>query len=208
MPPDDLDALVPVFDPTFARGREAGSIGTASAERLISHSLGFAEAIGDPPGSLADLGSGGGVPALVLAYCWPGTQVTMIESQLRRVRHLRAALDELGIAAHLRHARAEDVAREMPEHFAVVTARSFGPPAAVAECAAPLLEVGGRLVVSEPPDDPGRWPAEPLRDLGLAPAVITTARHGTATFAVITKRAPTPDRYPRRTAALRRRPLW
>jgi 16S rRNA (guanine527-N7)-methyltransferase len=70
------------------------------------------------------------------------------------------------------HARAEDVGRD-PERRGTadaVTARSFGSPAVVAECAAPLLRVGGRLLVSEPPDAPGRWPADGLAALDLSPS--------------------------------------
>ena len=55
-----------------------------------------------------------------------------------------------------------------------MTARSFGPPAATAECAAPLLAVGGLLVVSEPPDGPDRWPADALAALGLEPSDSTS----------------------------------
>ena len=57
--------------------------------------------------------------------------------------------------------------------FDGVLARSFGRPAVLAECAAPLLRVGGWLLVSEPPrsdledGQDVRWPAEPLRQLGL-----------------------------------------
>ena len=60
-------------------------------------------------------------------------------------------------------------------------ARSFGPPAATAECAAPLLRPGGALVVSEPPGGAGdRWDADGLAALGLARE--TTEVVGGATF--------------------------
>ena len=67
-------------------------------------------------------------------------------------------------------AAAEDAGRdaEWRGGFDLVTARSFGAPAVVAECGAPFLRVGGRLVVSEPPSDgPTRWPVEGLAAVGL-----------------------------------------
>jgi hypothetical protein len=66
-------------------------------------------------------------------------------------------------------ARAEDTGRSPQWRAQVdaVAARSFGPPATVAECAAPLLRINGVLVVSEPPEETDRWPAGGLAPLGL-----------------------------------------
>ena len=86
----------------------------------------------------------------------------------------------------------------------VVTARSFGPPGVTAECAAPLLEVGGRLLVSEPPAGTGeRWPEGPLSRLGLRAEGVG----GEAARVMVLRQAePCPERYPRR--APHKRPLF
>jgi 16S rRNA (guanine527-N7)-methyltransferase len=87
-------------------------------------------------------------------------------------------------------------------------ARSFGPPAVTAECAAGFLPVGGLLVVSEPPadDEPeGRWPPAGLAELGFGPA----ARLGTPTAGFV--RIPCVedhDRWPRRVGIPAKRPRW
>jgi 16S rRNA (guanine527-N7)-methyltransferase len=129
--------------------------------------------LGEGPAVVFDLGSGGGLPALPCALARPETRWVLIESQLRRADHLTSAVRrlDLGDRVDVVHARAEEVGRSERRGTAdVVTARSFGPPAVVAECAAPLLAVGGRLVVSEPPDaDPDRWPVAPLGQLGFRP---------------------------------------
>jgi 16S rRNA (guanine527-N7)-methyltransferase len=90
-----------------------------------------------------------------------------------------------------------------------VVARSFGSPAVTAECAAPFLEVGGILVVSEPPDRGAsvRWPVEGLADLGLAP-VASGGHRGRFGYQVVEKQVPTPDRFPRRTGIPAKRPLF
>jgi 16S rRNA (guanine527-N7)-methyltransferase len=100
-----------------------------------------------------------------------------------------------------------------------VVSRSFGPPPVVAECAAPLLRVGGHLVVSEPParedgtdgSGPTRWPPEDLAALGLEPdppPLESDPRATAAGFARFIQARPCPDRYPRRAGVPVRRPLF
>src|SRR5205823_10985298 len=109
------------------------------------------------------------------------------EAGERRARFLEDTVVALGWAGRVAvvRARAEDVGRrtELRATMELVTARGFGPPPVTAECAAPLLLVGGLLVVSGPPGgDAGRWPPELLRPLGLAPLRIV---EGAATYAVL-----------------------
>jgi 16S rRNA (guanine527-N7)-methyltransferase len=99
--------------------------------------------------------------------------------------------------------------------FSLVVARSFGPPAVVAECGAPFLCPGGILVVSEPPPPPvdggrtgpegGRWPGRALAELGLVPQDPSQDRFG---YQVLRQAEPCPDRYPRRTGIPSKRPLY
>ena len=159
----------------------------------------------------ADLGSGGGVPALVLAVRFPETAWVLVEAAARRAAFLREAVEQLGLGARAAvvEDRAEAVGRE-PRYrgtFDVVTARGFGPPAVVAECAAPLLRVGGRLTVSEPPGGaPARWPAAELAVLGLAPAASVEAAG--ATYQVLRQVEACPPRWPRRVGIPAKRPLF
>ena len=104
--------------------------------------------------------------------------------------------------------RAEVVGRSTLRGSAgAVVARSFGVPAATAECGSPLLAVGGLLVVSEPPPPPqtGRWPAAGLGLLGLE----ATARVGDGpSVQVLAQRTPCPDAYPRRDGVPSKQPLF
>ena len=89
---------------------------------------------------------------------------------------------------------------------AIVVARSFGAPAVLAECVAPLLAVGGLLVVSEPPGGDGsRWPAGGLAEVGLA---ALDAVPGPPALFRAAQTVPCPDRYPRRVGIPAKRPLW
>ena len=149
------------------------------------------------------------MPGLVLATVWPGSTLYLIESMGRRSAFLSRAVQtlELNLVVVI-HARAEEVGRDpsLRGTFDLVTSRGFGPPAVTAECAAPLLKVGGRLIVSEPPEpDPGRWPPAGLNEVGLS--LDDRVRLG-ATFVVLIQEAACPARIPRRPGIPTKRPLF
>jgi 16S rRNA (guanine527-N7)-methyltransferase len=203
------DALIGVLE----RARELGFLGPGPIEQQVDHADGFAAVLEeldvDPSAALADLGSGGGVPGLVLLVRRPSARGLLVESMQRRAAFLRRAVAALGLGnrAAVAEERAESVGRsDARGTLDVVVARSFGPPAVVAECAAPLLRVGGLLVVSEPPEDAGpRWPAEGLRRLGLEPGAI--ADHGFR-YHWSRQAALCPDGYPRGIGRPSKRPLF
>ena len=135
-------------------------------------------------------------------------RVVLVESSERRAAFLSKAARLLQLEVEVRAERAETTGRgPLREGADVVTARSFGSPTVVAECAAPLLLLGASLVVSEPPTtSPSRWPAAGLAALGLGPAreVEVAGFH----FAVLCKDDKCPARYPRRPGVPAKRPLF
>jgi 16S rRNA (guanine527-N7)-methyltransferase len=146
---------------------------------------------------------------LVLAAHWPESSWLLIEAGQQRAAFLRRTVVALGWETRVVVAatRVEEVGRG-PERAAMelVTARSFGPPAVTAECGAPLLQPGGRLIVSEPPEGSApRWPAGPLEALGLMPRRLV---HGEASYMVLVQVTRSPDRFPRRTGVPAKRPLF
>jgi 16S rRNA (guanine527-N7)-methyltransferase len=187
-------------------GQRRGLVGPAPVEDHVRHAQQFAAALGDLPSPALDLGSGGGLPGLVLA-AGSSSRWVLLDARRRSGTFLRWAVDELGLADRVEVlvARAEEVGRDDAHRgaYALVTARGFGPPAVVAECAAPLLQVGGLLAVSEPPDAPDRWPAAALAPLGLAPV----AGAGPA-IRVLRQERSCPEAYPRRSGLPAKRPLF
>jgi len=168
----------------------------------------LAGALAHAPATALDLGSGGGVPGLVLALAWPSSRWILLEANGRRARFLAHAIGELGLvdrtAVWARRAEAlgRDGARR--SQCDLVVARGFGPPGMTAECGAPFLRIGGVLAVSEPPGgDPGRWPPGPLAELGLTLRRVVRAEPAVAVLEQVGR---CPVRYPRRTAG--RRPLF
>ncbi len=200
--------------------RTAGFLGPGPIEPHIRHAEGFAvvarglatKILSRP--RLVDLGSGGGLPGLVIAGGWADLQLVLVEANGRRAAFLESAVDRLGLGDRIEvvRERAERLGREEGYRagFDIAVARSFGPPAVVAECAAPLLRVGGWLIVSEPPDEvttghPGRWPHEPLADLGLE--VLGITRQG-FDYQTLLQRSACPARFPRRDGVPAKRPLF
>lgn len=208
-------------------GRQLGLLGPAPIELHVRHARGFLEVIGGTaPQRLLDLGSGAGVPGLLLAAMLADTQVVLLDSNLRRTEFLARTVAELGLGDRVTvlRGRAEDVAQrtEWRETQDVVVARSFGPPANTAECGAGLVRTGGVMVVSDPPlpdpphpepgtvdgsgADAGRWPTKGLSALGLSPRPGVVSQG--FSFQVLDKVAPCPSRYPRRSGLPRQRPLF
>ncbi len=185
--------------------RDLGALGPGPVEDHIAHAQRFVDGLTGVTGRVLDLGSGGGVPGLVIALARPDLQLTLLDAQARRVAFLDHAIEVLGLSTvTTRHARAEVLAHD-PGHrgtYGAVTARSFGPPAVVAECAAGFLCTGGRLLVSEPPNQPDRWPSESVEQLGLQ---VGPRRDG---IQVLRASRSCPDRFPRRDGIPTKRPLF
>ncbi len=195
------------------RARSLGYLGPGPVDAQIAHAAAFGEVaerhIGIP-GRALDLGSGGGVPGLVLAVRWPGSQWFLLESRAGRIAFLRTAASRLDVSDRVTvvHDRAESAGRDraLRASMELVTSRSFGRPAVTAECASPFLAVGGVVLVSEPPDAVNRWPVEGLAELGL----VVGERHvqPPGTFQTLIQASLCPERYPRRPNVPRRRPLF
>lgn len=197
-----------------AEAQRLGFIGKGSVSSAIEHARGFAAGVDGQPGRVLDLGSGGGLPGLVLAAEWSTARVTLLDSQQRRCAFLRKAVDGLDYDDRVEvvEARAESAGQQarLRGRYDVVTARGFGRPAVTAECGAPFLRVGGLLVVSEPPgrgdvDDVSRWPASGLRllGLGIGSGWVTEFRYRS-----LVQMEPCPARYPRRVGVPAKRPLF
>jgi len=197
------------------RAQSAGFIGPGDPADHLAHALGFVDAalafLPAPPSRFADLGTGGGVPGLVLASIWDGAEAVFIESAARRCQALEEWAGELGIAPRVVvvNGRAEDRAHEigLRETFDLVTARSFARPAVTAEIACGFLKVGAPLVVSEPPDPTdARWPADALERLGFDPIVQLVVRD--AHYAGTRKVRAADADVPRAVGRPAKRPRW
>ena len=98
---------------------------------------------------IADLGSGGGVPALPLAIAMPQHRFTLVESTKKKCAYLLSTARALGLDnVRVISERAESLAKEKPfrEAFDVVTARAVGVIELLVPLAFPLVKPGGRAI--------------------------------------------------------------
>jgi 16S rRNA (guanine527-N7)-methyltransferase len=141
-----------------------GFLGDLPIPAVIDHARHFSAAVRRwGPGEaarIADIGSGGGVPGLVLAVDFPQAHVTLIDRRSARTDHLSRLVRRLGLPDRVSVVTADLVRppTDLVGAFDVVTARGFGPPASTLAAARPLLVPEGIVVVSEPPaGSPDRW---------------------------------------------------
>lgn len=201
------------LEATLERAKARGFLGPGDVQSHLDHALDFSVAAAPFRGTFLDLGTGAGLPGLVLALEWPETHGLLVDSSVRRGEALDEACRILELEGRITVlvARAEALGRN-PDHrgrHGLIVARSFGAPAVLAECAAPLLAVGGHAVISEVADETSRerrWSTEGLAEFGLER--LETRSFGTATVSVLVKTTETGERWPRRVGIPSKRPRW
>lgn len=131
-------------------GVDHGLIGPREVDRLWTRHLlpSAALTVLLPRGSsVADVGSGAGLPGLVLALVRPDVRVTLVEPMARRCAFLERAVADVGLTAQVsvRRARGEDLAVENPA-FDVVVARAVARLPRLLEILLPLCRAGGQVL--------------------------------------------------------------
>ena len=158
---------------TLRDAQRLGFFGDRPIEEAAQHALGFVAAIGplQPGHRIVDLGSGGGLPGLVLAETYRDGSVTLIDRRQKRTDFLRRAALRLGYEhVEVIEADVSDLIDEIEAgrraRFDVATARGFGPPALTLRTGCALVGPDGRVVISEPPAG-DRWRPDLMRSLAV-----------------------------------------
>lgn len=129
-------------------GVTRGLIGPREAPRLWDRHLLNCAVVAEllpEAGQLVDIGSGAGLPGMVLAMLRPQVEVILLEPMLRRVAFLQECVDALGLAnASVVRGRAEEFSGRVRADF--VTARAVAPLDKLAGWAAGLLRPGGTIL--------------------------------------------------------------
>lgn len=128
-------------------GEERGLIGPLELPRLWSrHILNSVIAAPLFSGSVADIGSGAGLPGLVLAIARPDVKWTLVEPMERRIVWLNEQVEALALEnVTVLRARAEDVRPQ--SSFDIVTARAVSALRTLIPLTAPLVRDGGELIL-------------------------------------------------------------
>ncbi|NLY54514.1 MAG: 16S rRNA (guanine(527)-N(7))-methyltransferase RsmG [Firmicutes bacterium] len=163
-----------------------------------------------------DVGTGAGLPGVVLAIVFPHLKVTLLESIAKKARFLQEAVDvlELGARVQVVCERAEALG-QVPEHreeYDLVVARAVAQLTVLSEYCLPFVQLGGSFVALKGPQGEKEVAAatRSLSILGgseaqVVPWVLPSGAE--RTLIRVDKQAPTPQRYPRRVGIPGKRPL-
>ncbi|GAC1439275.1 MAG: 16S rRNA (guanine(527)-N(7))-methyltransferase RsmG [Mycobacteriales bacterium] len=145
---DQLSTAVRYAELLAGPGVERGLLGPREParmwERHVLNCAGLAELL-EPGQVVLDLGSGAGLPGVVLGVLRDDVTIELVEPLLRRATFLSEVVDELGLKhVTVRRARGEELRGTVSVD--VVTARAVAPMDRLAGWAMPLLRAGGRLL--------------------------------------------------------------
>ncbi|MBL88795.1 MAG: hypothetical protein CL517_00775 [Actinobacteria bacterium] len=160
-----------------------------------------------------DLGTGGGLPGLILSSLTDCLWL-LVDRSKKRCSFLNKAVNELDLTNRVEvvECSAEELSdNSYREKVKLVTARGFATPSITSECAAPLLREDGLFVVSEPPyinktEVEKRWPVEGLSLLGLKHK--NYWHTGLAGYRSFFRESYCPDVYPRKFKKILQNPLF
>ena len=163
---------------------------------------------------LIDVGTGAGFPGLALKIACPEAKVLLLDSLDKRINFLKNCCEKLELEnVDCIHARAEEAAAEMRESFDYATSRAVARMNLLAELCLPFVKVGGCFVAMKGPDC-----SEEINEAGRAIALLggqlekridytipgTDIVHS---LVVVKKVKPSPAKYPRRWAQIKKQPL-
>lgn len=161
-----------------------------------------------------DVGTGAGFPGLALKIAQPEMDLTLLDSLDKRVGFLRDTCALLGFDdVECVHARAEEAARERRESYDFAVARAVARLELLCELCLPFVKVGGSFIAMKGPDC-GSEVDEAARAVsmlgGQLCSIVSYTVPGTDavhSLVIIEKRRPTPEKYPRRWAQIKKSPL-
>ncbi len=180
--------------------------------RIVASSLEILRYLPPKATSLLDVGTGGGVPGMILAIARPDLDVTLLDATAKKVNFLKETASVLGLSnVTTIHGRAEELAHD-PQHrerYSVVTARAVARLATLVELVAPLTTVGGQIILPK-----GTGAQEEIDEAraavgsvgGKNPRAVPSEIDDTL-FVLIDKVEPTLERFPRRAGMPNKRPI-
>jgi len=164
---------------------------------LLEDSLRGVEVVRTFPGSIVDVGSGGGVPGIPLAWALPEREVTLLEASERKCGFLERwteAFPNLRVV----WGRAEE---QDADTYGAAVAKALAPPAVAAEWCLPLVRPDGAAILWVGPSADAEAVGRVAGLLGGGPV------EDAGGLLVLRKVAPTPAGFPRRAGIARKRPL-
>ncbi len=166
--------------------------------------------------ALIDVGTGAGFPGLVIKILEPSVELTLLDSQEKRLTWLGQVCAQLGLeGVRLVHGRAEEMAHQggFREKFDLVTARAVASMGLLCELCLPYVRVGGRFLAMKSVDSAAEVDAAALAVDKLGGALLPPFQYlipGSQVshrVVLVEKRCATASDYPRRWAKMQKTPL-
>lgn len=236
--PSQIEKLEAFGDVLLAANRKMNLTALRTREDIIVRhlvdGLGLVPAVDlRKPSTVVDVGSGAGLPGLILAVCRPNLRVTLVEASKKKVAFQERAIGELGLSnARSIWARAEDLGQDKShrEQYDVACARAVAELRVLLELTLPLLRVGGVLLAQKSVENLKSTPElldarKALNVLGGSAALtelawteeelsqhVQTVSDGDSrdrfrAVIAVNKIAPTPPKYPRRPGIPKKLPI-
>jgi 16S rRNA (guanine527-N7)-methyltransferase len=163
----------------------------------VERSLEAVDVVSRFEGSIVDVGSGGGSPGIPLAFAFPEREVTLLEAQERKAAALERLAAEFPNVRVVR-GRAEE---HESDRYGVAVARALASPPVAAEWCLPLVAPGGAVVLFVGPSADAEHVQRVSDRVGGGDVSVEPG------LLVIPKIAHTPEGFPRRPGAAKKRPL-
>ena len=163
--------------------------------------------------NLLDIGTGAGFPGMVLKIVFPNLEVTLLDSNNKKINFLQELSNKLGLTKiNFYHGRAEDFCVKNRESFDIVTARAVTNMTALSELCLPLVKLNGYFIALKGSNQ------EELNDSKNAIKILGGLIEDTINFELpydggernivrIIKQKNTPKEYPRRYDKIVKKPL-
>jgi 16S rRNA (guanine527-N7)-methyltransferase len=183
--------------------------GAKTEEELAEHLIDSLTLLPYVKGSIVDIGSGAGFPAIPLAIA-TGSTITLVESTRKKAQFLRDIIEAFGLNGTVENERAEIAARAemLRDRFETGTARAVGSGPTVLELVLPFVAPGGTALLQRGKlDDRERAAMSDAASMLGAEVTSEIQLIGDRRIIVVAKRSETPQRFPRRMGIPARRPL-
>lgn len=164
--------------------------------------------------SIVDVGTGAGFPGVPLAIALPTSRITLLDSLNKRVDFLREAGAQLGLTnVEYVHGRAEEFAADHRERYDFAVSRAVASLPTLCELCLPLVKVGGQFLAMKSSHTQEEIAAAGSAISKLGGSIAAVQDYTIPTTQVvhrvvcIQKVSPTPKKYPRRFAQIKKAPL-
>lgn len=156
----------------LSEAQRIGALGPRPIDEVIDHARAFLAALPEGPLDVVDLGTGAGLPGMVIGEARPDTRLTLVDRRAKRTDALERAVRGLGWTNRARVvcADVEKLAKDpaWQDAFDVVVSRGFGPHEMTLRLSTAVARPHGLVILTEPPEgSPNRWRPELIDQLHL-----------------------------------------